>query len=117
MLALWPARAVPCPLSLAGRRASGPLSSIPSNIVDEDLPMLDSAMTGDTSKQQPSAGTAKAAAGARGGRRTGRRAAAAAGGGGGGGGGPEDSDHDMTDANGAAGECVGQGTRLAVFHV
>lgn len=64
--------------------------------------MLDSAMTGDTSKQ-PTAGTAKAAAAV--GRRSGGRAAAAAGGGGGGGGGgPEDSDHDMTDADGAHGK-------------
>lgn len=85
-------------LMCPGRRASGPLSSIPSNVMDEDLPMLDSAVTGDTSKQ-PTAGTAKAAAAA--GRRAGRRAAAAAAGGGGG---PEDSDHDMTDADGAHGE-------------
>lgn len=84
----------------AARRTSGPLSSIPSNIVDDDLPLLDSAMTGDTPSKQPTAGTAAAAAaGARG---AGRRAAAA-GGGGGGGGGPEDSDHDMTDADGAHG--------------
>jgi hypothetical protein len=60
--------------------------------------MLDSAMTGDTSK--PSRGTAAAAAA--GGRKSGRRAAA--GGGGGGGGGPEDSDVDMTDADGTHGE-------------
>jgi hypothetical protein len=92
-------------LLFAGRRASGPLSSIPSNVMDEDLPMLNSAMTGDTSKQ--TAGTAKEAAAAAGGRKSGRRAAAAAGGGGGGGG-PEDSDHDMTDADGAHGEDCSQ---------
>jgi hypothetical protein len=73
--------------------------------MDEDLPMLNSAMTGDTSKQ--TAGTAKAAAAAAGGGRgSSRRAAAAAGGGGGGG--PEDSDHDMTDADGAHGEDCSQ---------
>lgn len=61
--------------------------------------MLDSAITGDTSKQHTAGTAAAAAAGRRGGRR-----AAAAGGGGGGGGGPEDSDHDMTDADGAHGD-------------
>jgi len=64
--------------------------------------MLDSAITGDTSKQHTAGTAAAAAAGRRGGRR-----AAAAGGGGGGGGGPEDSDHDMTDADGAHGETAG----------
>jgi hypothetical protein len=81
----------------SGRRTSAPLSSIPSNIQAEDLPMLDSAMTGDTSK--PSRGTAAAAVG---GRRSGRRTAAA--GGGGGGGGPEDSGVDKPDADDAHGE-------------
>ncbi len=66
--------------------------------------MLDSAMTGDTSKQ-PTAGTAAAAAAGA------RKRRAAAGGGGGGGGGPEDSDHDMADADGAHGE-EGWGVKL-----
>lgn len=75
---------------LAARRAAQPLSSIPSNIQDDDLPMLDSQVTSPEkqSAEKPAAG-----------RRAARRTAAA--GGGGGDDEPQDSDEDMADAENA----------------
>eukprot|EP00878_Enallax_costatus_P013418 GHUV01014031.1.p1 GENE.GHUV01014031.1~~GHUV01014031.1.p1 ORF type:complete len:879 (+),score=279.82 GHUV01014031.1:392-3028(+) len=84
-----------------GRRANAqPGSSIPSNIQEDDLPMLDSEVTGaeKQSAEKPAAG-----------RRGGARNRVAAGGGGGGGGGPQDSDEDMADAENAGGPAGGAG--------
>eukprot|EP00775_Hariotina_reticulata_P002347 gene2347-2653_t len=88
---------------VAGRRVSGPLSSLPSNIQEEELPMLDSQATGGDkaagATQSPSIAGREKAAGSKG--HKGKRSAAAAAvadGGGGGGGGSDDSDEDMPDA-------------------
>eukprot|EP00879_Flechtneria_rotunda_P020435 GHRR01021500.1.p1 GENE.GHRR01021500.1~~GHRR01021500.1.p1 ORF type:complete len:510 (+),score=166.40 GHRR01021500.1:266-1795(+) len=81
---------------LGGRRAQLPLSSIPSNIQDDDLPMLDSQLTDGVAENGPSAKKAASDRSKRKGRKG--QTAAAAGAGGGDGGEPSDSDEDMADA-------------------
>jgi hypothetical protein len=100
--------------SLAGRRASGPLASLPSNIQDDDLPMLDSQATGPSAIAGGTAGTAAAAlagkaASKKG--RSGRRGVAAAGGGGDDGD-DNNSDEDMQDAD--QGAAAGGGGEAAI---